>query len=278
MENKDFDDILNECLERLLIKGETVEQCLAGYPEQAAELRPLLETALATKKASAIQPRPEFRARARYQFHSAIQSKKPGRLFFGWQPRWVATLAIVLVLLLAGSGTVAAASGSMPGEPLYPVKIVSEQAQLAFTPSTQGKAELYTRLADKRVAEIIYVAEKGDARQVGLVAQRLDNYLVRIASLVSTESSDQSEEGGLMRVPAPAMAPEESAEKDTGVNIRGNRWAGLRIELTRYATEHPAALRAVLQRAPESAKPVLLRAINTTVAGYKKALEAAATD
>ena len=71
--SKEFDNILNECLERLLIKGETIEQCLQSYPEQAAELKSLLETALVVKKASAIQPRVDFKARARYQFHSALQ-------------------------------------------------------------------------------------------------------------------------------------------------------------------------------------------------------------
>ena len=70
--NQEFSDILDECLERLLVKGETLEQCLANHPEQAVELRPLLETALAAKQASAIEPSPEFKARARYQFHSAL--------------------------------------------------------------------------------------------------------------------------------------------------------------------------------------------------------------
>ena len=267
----EFDDILNECLERLLVKGETVEQCLASYPERAAELKPLLEMALATKKVSAIQPRPEFRARARYQLSSALQSTKSKRPFLGWQPRWMTAIAIVLALLLAGGGTVAAAANSMPDEPLYPVKIASEQAQLVLTPSTQGKAELYARLVDKRVAEIIYVAEKGDVRRVEMVTQRLGNYLARVASLVST----QREESGQMRAPAPALAPDGSTGKAGDVNIQGNGRARLRLALARYATEHPAALRAALQRAPESVKPALLRAVAVSVAGYERALRAA---
>ena len=56
---KEFDNILDECFERL-IKGETIEQCLASYPEQAAELEPLLQTAQVTKKATAVEPRPEL--------------------------------------------------------------------------------------------------------------------------------------------------------------------------------------------------------------------------
>ncbi len=84
--SREFDNVLDECLERLLVKGETVEQCLRSFPEHADELEPLLETALATKQASAIQPRPEFRDRARYQFYAALQERerKRSRPFFSW--------------------------------------------------------------------------------------------------------------------------------------------------------------------------------------------------
>ena len=78
--SSEFENILDECLERL-IKGETVEQCLESYPEQALELEPLLRTAQATREASAIAPRAEFRARARYEFtsalHAGVSKKKP---------------------------------------------------------------------------------------------------------------------------------------------------------------------------------------------------------
>lgn len=278
--SRQFDNILDECLERLLAKGETIEQCLASYPEQAAELKPLLETALAAKQASAIQPRPEFRTRARYQFRSALQTMeaKKGLPFFGWLPGWATAVAIVLVLLLAGGGTVAAAGNSMPDEPLYPVKIASEQVRLILTPSALGKAELYANLADKRVVEIVYVANKGDARRVEAVTQRLNNYLTRIASLVAT----QREEAGVLTAPAPRLAPSEAPAapeqagepRDEGITI--DRRARLRVVLARYAINHPAALRAVLKEAPEPAKFALRRAIAISEARYQQVLEAVA--
>ncbi len=82
---REFDNILDECLERILTKGETVEQCLASYPEHAAELEPLLRTSLVTKNALDIKPRPEFKERARYQFRAALQEmerKRERRSFF----------------------------------------------------------------------------------------------------------------------------------------------------------------------------------------------------
>jgi len=271
--NREFDDILDECLERLLAKGETLEHCLQSYPREAADLKPLLETALVTKQVSAIEPRPEFRARARYQFHSALQEMGSKRHSFGWLPRWATVAAIVLFMLLAGGGgTVAAAAGSMPDGPLYPVKMASEQVRLTLTPSSLGKAEFYASLADKRVEEIIYVANKGDASQVELTTRRLSDILTRIAILISA----QRERGEAVMAPAPAfVAPDESAENGKGGNIPANGRAKLRLALANYAVTHPARLRAVLQEVPESAKSALRQAITVSMDGYEKALKAA---
>ena len=70
--SKEFDNILDECLERVLFGGNTLEQCLQSYPELAGELEPLLRMALSTKEASNVQPGAEFRAKASYQFRSAL--------------------------------------------------------------------------------------------------------------------------------------------------------------------------------------------------------------
>jgi hypothetical protein len=84
--------VLDECLERLR-QGESVEQCLARYPEQAAELEPLLRVAMASQKASlAVEPRPEFKARARNEIRSQARDKgrkpEPKKSSpVGWMPR-----------------------------------------------------------------------------------------------------------------------------------------------------------------------------------------------
>jgi hypothetical protein len=278
---KEFNNILNECLERLLIKGETIEQCLQSYPEQAAELKPLLETALVAKKALAIQPRADFKVRARYQFRSALQgiASQRSHPFWGWFPRWATVVTIVLVFLLIGGGTVVAAGNSMPDSPLYPVKLATEQARLTLTPSQIGKARLCAELADRRVVEIVYMASKGDARQVELITERLDKRLAMLAVLALAQKV-----GEAPRVLAPA--PAEEAPPPAPAPPPGKGWGGedfspqtdsraqLKVKVAHYAADHPAALRAVLEKVPESAKPALCRAIAVSVAGYKKALEA----
>ncbi len=306
--SKEFDNVLDECLERLLVKGETVEQCLQSFPEHTDELKPLLETALAAKEASAIQPRPEFRDKARYQFYAALQGMAPkkNRLVFDWRllwvtrPLWATMVAIILVILLAGGGTVMAAGGSMPDEPLYPVKLATEQAQLVFTPSALGKAELYAKLADKRVLEIIRMAGEGKPKHIERTARRLDIHLARIAELASIQEVTQEvasgepeallaeEESAVQDAPAvkEALTRESAPSLESAPLLSERTWEGkkrrsrgnhhrdrLRATVGRHARNHPASLRALLKRVPASARPALLRAIAVSETGYEKALK-----
>lgn len=310
--NKELDNILDECLKRLLIKGETIEQCLNSYPEYAVELKPLLETTVVTQKALAIEPRPEFKARARYQFQSALREPKPQRVlpFFNWRSQWVMAIAITLAVLLSGGGTVAAAGNSMPDSPLYPVKLATEQVQLVITTSNINKAKLYAKLADKRVTEIVYIANKGKPEKIGTTVRRLNQYLTIIASLPLAEPVVQtapSAEAPVMlapqpeaatieppaRAPAPgarqrvqvgkeeppvkATAPSPPQHADTEIapvpqptTAKGK----LKKLLKRNSANHPEALRAVLERVPDSAKPALREAIKLSTSSYDRAINA----
>jgi len=205
----EFENILDECLERM-IKGETVEDCLAWHPEHAAELEPLLRTALETREAIAIGPRPEFRQRAGNEFQAAVRDMQPkgSRGFFRWQVRWMAPVAIIIGLLMVGSGTVLAAGSSLPDEPLYRVKLAAESVQMAFTPSSLGKAELYARFADRRVDEIISMAEKGKVEQVEKTTERMNNQMIAMANLARPSGGAET---ATLQAPVPAIA--ETAPK-----------------------------------------------------------------
>ena len=205
----EFENILDECLERM-IKGETVEDCLARHPEHAAELEPLLRTALETREAIAVTPRPEFRQRAGNEFQAAVRDMQPQGSggFFKRQISWIAPVAIVIGLLMVGSGTVLAANSSLPDEPLYRVKLSTESVQLAFTPSSLGKAELYARFADRRVAEIVKMAEKGEVEQVEKTTERMNNQMIAMANLAGPPGVAAT---ATLQAPVPATA--ETAPK-----------------------------------------------------------------
>jgi hypothetical protein len=307
--DKEFDNILNECLERMLLKGESIKQCLADYPEMAIELKPLLETALAARKASMVQPSPEFKAKARYQFRSALSemAAPKHRSFFSRVPRWaMAVVSLVLVLLLAGGGTVAAAGDSMPDSPLYPVKLATEQVRLVVTTTDIGKANLYNELAGKRVAEIVCMADKGDAQQIELITQRLDENLGMMVVLVSGQAN--AEPSMLMMTPGESLTGSGEAPQVTGETVetlpptaisespffgfwgkgKGGwgrsthaspaAWSHLKLTVEHSAAGNGKALRAALGKAPPSARQALLIAITVLNEGYEEALSALGID
>jgi hypothetical protein len=306
-----FNDILDECLERILVDGESVEQCIQSYPQFAGELRQLLETAFVTSKASAVEPRPEFRDRARHEFYTALSEMEPvkARSVFNWQPRWaIAVTAIVLVVLLAGTGTVFAASSSMPDDFLYPVKLATEQVQLLMTTSELGKAELNAKLADERVEEIVTMANESKSDEMEVAAQRLDTHLNAIADLavsrewatsqdamkptfekmVAPEAEEVAEEPEVGEVVteepvAPPVIIVEPITDEGGSALRVTseietsdgdviNWSRLRVIIENYSIKNSSRLRALLEIVPESARPALLRAIAISEIGYENAI------
>ena len=60
-------------------------------------------------------------------------------------------------------------------------------------------------------------------------------------------------------------------QSDQGKGAETAERAKLRGIMSRYAEEHSAALQSVVDRAPESAKPALLRAIAAAETGYQEA-------
>ena len=162
---KGLEEILNICLERITVKGDSIEQCLASYPEQATELEPLLRVALSVSKASSyIKPRPEFERVAKHRFLSALETRRNDKAarrtqLWGWQRRWAVAFAAILVLILLGSSTITASASSLPGDTLYPMKTATEKVQGFFTFGGEAKANFHMKLAQRRLAELELLTE-----------------------------------------------------------------------------------------------------------------------
>jgi hypothetical protein len=68
-------------------------------------------------------------------------------------------LAFVLILLVGGGSAAYAAEGSVPGSPLYPVKVsIMEPVQGALITSAQGQASWHANLASRRLEEATTLA------------------------------------------------------------------------------------------------------------------------
>jgi hypothetical protein len=235
-----LENILDECLERLR-HGESLEQCLARYPERAAELEPLLRVAMASRKAaSAVEPRAEFKARTRYDIQSQLQDKerktepkKAGPV--GWLPRWAVVVAsVVLIFLLAGTSTVAASSSSMPDDTLYPVKLAAERVRLGLSRGNISKARVNVRLADRRIKEIVYLAKKGDSRRLDRALLRLAGHMEAIEQVIKANADRPKVQEAITALKT--LLQERIAENEAAIEGATNN------------TDEPGILRRVLER------------------------------
>ncbi|MEE8473455.1 MAG: DUF5667 domain-containing protein, partial [Dehalococcoidia bacterium] len=254
MANK-FEKTLDECLNRVITGGEGIEHCLRDYPEMAEGLEPLLRTALAVKvRADSVQPRTLPRSLAKQRFLTEVRAAgqpQPRRRWFpGFQGqrRWVVAVTVgLIVILVGGGGTVAAAAGSMPDEPLYPVKIATEQARLAFARTEIGRAEIEARFADRRVKEIARMSEKHKAAKVEVATNRLAKHLDRIAKAAGIQKA----RGGV-------------TERDV---------AKLRDLLEQYAAKHPGVLQRALETAPPQTRAMIFGVLEKSKKRYAAAIQ-----
>ena len=184
---KEFDNIFNECLEHLLTGQETIEQCVQRYPAYAAELEPLLRTAVLMHKVTDVKPSDELRARARYQMQlkmaqTPAPAKRPTRVV----PRWAIATCTAMLVFVLGGGAVLAAQNVMPGNPLYAVKLTTENLQVRLAGSTDSKTEQYIAMANARISEMAWMVNNNKTPNLQAAAQRLNNYYTSIGELAMT--------------------------------------------------------------------------------------------
>jgi len=171
--NRDFDSILEQSLSQIAAGKARVESCLLAYPAYADELEPLLRAAEGLRTL----PRPTLTPEAQARIEARVLGPPKASRRFGlvlppialprlpqlipaW--RWAfAGLAAAAVLVLVMLSLIYAASDSLPGSPLYQVKLASEKVWLWATP-TQDRPALHLRLAERRIDEIKALVSQGE--------------------------------------------------------------------------------------------------------------------
>ena len=181
-------EIVEECRQRLA-RGESLDNCLAEYPEHAAELAHLLPIAIVAK-ALAEDPDPAYAEAARRRFAATLASARRARApsphtgILNWLQRLALPVAIVLVLVLSGFGLVQASDGTLPDSPLYPVKEAQENIvrTLARSPAARANAEL--RIARARHAELAVAEHLGKG---SVMTRRLALDMVRATNVATQQ-------------------------------------------------------------------------------------------
>jgi hypothetical protein len=266
-----IEDILDNCLERLF-KGESIEDCLRDYPGQASELEPLLKTSFALlQKSAAIQANPEFKARVHSQLQGMLHAKggkaEKKAIVPIWRRRWAMAMTTVLVILLAGIGTVAASADALPDEPLYAVKLAEEQVRVSLAFSDMDRAELHIQFAERRAAEIAEIARQGKGDEIPALTEQVTNHLGKVYEVEATREFEVKAPG--MLVPTPAPSPAGEAEDHAK---GGKAEEELTIMLGESRARSLSLLQAALAETPEESKSSLEQAIRDVTRDYDEAL------
>jgi len=239
-----IEDAFNDCIERLAA-GEPLDSCLASYPDMADELKPLLVMSHAIAEvSSSIKPRAEFKAAARFRFHAALAAKEskplktepaPSR----WRFKWATVAVAALLVFVVGGGMGVASANSMPGEPLYRIKTLTERIRMGLTFSNENKAQLHLELAEERSEEIQTLVDEGNLEAANDIGVELTNHLEK----------------------AQTVAPGLIENKD------------IVARLETIANKQVALLEAIYDRAPTGAQETIDTLIESVNTAYEIAVE-----
>ena len=150
------DIILLEALD-LMEQGMSIDDNVARYPDQAADLWPFLNAAAALPSL-AVQPsvtaerdsRQAFLAEADRMAAEAARPRRAGGLWRLLAP----ALAVLAVLFLGGAGLARVSASAVPGDAFYQTKRFIEQPRLNLTNAPERAAALREQFRLERIDEI----------------------------------------------------------------------------------------------------------------------------
>lgn len=175
--NKTLEEMLDECIEQMR-SGRSMDDVLSAYPGVAAELRPLLEVAAGLSDL----PEPEVSVKGLMQAlsrQSALRrrerpAKKPLRISFFSVPMLARVAAGIAVVLFIGWGVSVASAQTVPGDFLYPLKLLTERVKFFLTVNSEDKAELRIVFSSERLREAIAQHERDGTLDPELLKQMLE--------------------------------------------------------------------------------------------------------
>jgi len=176
--NNELETVLDICLSQIEDGESDIDECLALYPEQAAELEPLLKAATRLSRGREVIPDPAYKARTRAKLSIYMQQnpqrKRVSPIF--WR---VAIGVMTMLIAFLATGT-SFAQSALPGDQLYNWKLTSENVW-RMTSSDQLGVDL--TLSNRRVQEIVVVSGN-QARQ----QRALENYQKLLVKFNATKN------------------------------------------------------------------------------------------
>src|SRR3989304_489977 len=194
--------LLDNCSDEIR-KGKSIDECLADYPQYADELKLLLQ--LAVQIENLPQPNPSFEALSsalinigkemereteakvipeelvpaqrdvlQNRFTLPMKKRKSFPILNVFRkPKLVWALSSFLFFAVIFSAVTVSAN-SLPGDILYPLKLVTEKVNFLLTFDSYGKAELRLNFSDKRLNELVEVFQQSNTLDTTLLKDMLD--------------------------------------------------------------------------------------------------------
>ena len=190
----DLTRALQECLEAMDEKR-NLQDVLRRHPAERNELIALLRLSVDLGGLGPPTADPAFRLRARNRMLASAAHRRRGR----WNPRIAFPMSVrrlafagaCLAALMVASLTAAVASGdSLPGDPLYAVKLGVERAQLATTFDSGARARLQLHFADVRLDEAQRLFALGRAQDGIRVIDQYDSAVTQFNLSISASALD----------------------------------------------------------------------------------------
>lgn len=160
-DNRPIEDIFNECCEKML-GGMSVEEVIRQYPNNAEELGELLSMAQKMKDVPPLKVSEQELISCLIKVGEAIQRQKESsfsarlnRLFFFPSVAWARGFACALAIVFVAWGTINVSASSVPGEPLYFVKLMTERVKYFLTINPEGRMELKMVYSQRRSRELV---------------------------------------------------------------------------------------------------------------------------
>ena len=182
--NNDLETILDICLNQIEEGGSSIDECLALYPDHAAQLKPLLMAATRLSRARDVMPDPAYRRRARSQLNVFMQQNPQRKRVSPVLWRFAVGFVTVMMLFLA-SGT-AFAQQALPGDAFYNWKLTSEHIW-RLTSKDQLAVDL--TLSNRRLNELMEVSQDDIRREWAI--QNYEKLLIKFRNAKSEEDRER---------------------------------------------------------------------------------------
>jgi hypothetical protein len=196
MDNRPIEDIFNECCEKTL-SGMSVEEIICQYPDHAEELRGLLSVVRNVKDVELIKVSDQRLISCLIKVGEEIQRRKENsfqarlnRFFIFPSVSWARGFALVLAVVFITWGTVNVSAGSVPGNPLYVVKLMTERVKYFLTINPEGRMELKIVFSQRRSKELVEEFNKDgriDIQTLKAMLNEAGASLEAIAKMPATE-------------------------------------------------------------------------------------------